>query len=123
MIQFTANIKTKNPLNGASGNSRLAAIIRSNERKRQRKVIAMMTQAYVKIPVFPLVVRITRVAPSAGLDVHDGLGAALKGVIDGIADGLGLSNDRDERVRWELNQRRGRQGNYLVEVCIKPMVE
>ena len=42
----------------------------------------------------------------------------MKGVIDGIADGLGLKNDRDPRVVWHLAQRRGAPKEYAVEVLI-----
>lgn len=76
----------------------------------------LLTRAHVKAVTFPVRVIVTRVAPSSGLDEHDGLGAALKGCIDGIADGLGLTNDRDPRVTWELRQQRGR--GYAVEVEI-----
>lgn len=120
MSFFRVNLKTRNPLNGAAGNSRLAAIIRANERKRQRGQLKILTMAYCKGPAFPIEVTVTRVAPSGGLDPHDGLGAALKGCIDGIADGLGLESDRDPRVTWKLAQRRGRPREYAVEVGIQP---
>jgi|ERR1041384_5393911 hypothetical protein len=115
-VRFSVQVKTRNPLNGQAGNSRLASILRAKERSRQRTLCNMMTRAHVKRPEFPCVVKLTRVAPSNGLDPHDGLGAALKGVIDGVADGLGLTNDRDGRVTWELGQRRGK--GYAVEVEI-----
>jgi hypothetical protein len=122
MIRFTAaGLVTRNPNNGASGNSRLAAIIRSNERKKQRSSLRLLTMAHVKDPAFPVTVTITRVAPSTGLDPHDGLGAALKGVIDGIADGLGLANDRDDRVTWKLSQRRGKPREYAVQVEVSQL--
>jgi len=118
MITFIAQLKTPNPNNGAQGNSRIASIIKARDRKHQRDVMRIMTQANVKIPVFPAKVTITRIAPSNGLDPHDGLGAALKGVIDGIADGLGLKNDRDPSVQWILTQKRGRPRYHAVEVSI-----
>lgn len=119
-MTFTIAIKTTNPNNGATGNTRRAAIIRTEQRRAQRQTARLHTlAARGRIdPTFPLTVRVTRVAPSGGLDPHDGLGPALKGVIDGIADGLGLKNDRDERVTWVLAQRRGAPRVYAVEVAI-----
>ena len=119
MIAFTLAIKTTNPNNGATGNTKLAAIIRARKRAAQRKVAWATTLSWAGLqPKFPCTVTLTRVAPSHGLDPHDGLGAALKGVIDGVADGLGLKNDRDPRVTWVLGQRRGAPGVYEVEVLI-----
>ena len=66
---------------------------------------------------FPVVVRLTRVAPSNGLD-DDNLRPALKSVRDGIADALGV-DDRDPRVSWEYGQLRGRAREYAVEVEIR----
>jgi hypothetical protein len=124
VIAFTLAIKTTNPNNGATGHSRLASIIRSRERKAQRKAAWAKTLAMVGLaPTFPCVVTLTRIAPSGGLDPHDGLGAALKGVIDGIADGLGLKNDRDSRVTWQLAQERGPAGRYEVRVEIRALGE
>jgi hypothetical protein len=62
-----------------------------------------------------LVVTLCRVAPRA-LDLDNGVGA-LKGVQDGVADALGI-NDRDPRVTWEYQQRRGRAGEYAVSITI-----
>jgi hypothetical protein len=119
-LSFQVAVKTVNPLNQQTGNTRLAGIIRGKQRKEQRGLLALMTRAHVKRPAFPVRVVVTRVAPSSGLDEHDGLGGALKGCIDGIADGLGLVSDRDARVIWELRQRRGRSHEYAVEVEIMP---
>lgn len=44
----------------------------------------------------------------------DGVVASLKAVRDGVADALGI-DDGDERVQWEYNQRKGKQG---VEISI-----
>jgi hypothetical protein len=120
-IAFTIRVKTTNPNNGAIGNSRLGGIIRARMRKAQRRAAWMQTLSAVGLsPQFPVVVTVCRVAPSSGLDVWDGLGAALKATIDGIADGLGLKSDRDARVTWVLAQRRGPAGLYSVEVTIEP---
>lgn len=52
-----------------------------------------------------LAVLVTRLAPRE-LD-GDNLQRALKAVVDGLADALGLSNDRDPSVVWVYNQARG----------------
>lgn len=117
-IRFTLPIKTTNPNNGSAGFSRHAAFAKARRRKDQRATAGLATRAHCPLPPFPLTVTITRLAPSGGLDPHDGLGAALKGVIDGIADGLGLTNDRDPRVTWVLGQRRSAKGVYAVEVTV-----
>ena len=105
-------LRTPNPLNGTHGHWSKKAKIR----KAHRFAATLRTLA-ARPPELPLVVTITRVAPSRGLDPHDGLGASLKGVIDGIADALGV-DDRDPRVIWRLQQRRG---PWAVEVRFMPV--
>jgi hypothetical protein len=120
-IVFTLPTRTSNPNNGATGNSKIAGIIRARKRKGERQAAWIRTRSAVGLTLrFPVVVTVCRVAPSNGLDPHDGLGASLKGTIDGIADGLGLKNDRDKRVTWVLDQRRG---PWAVEVKIEPKGE
>lgn len=63
-----------------------------------------------------LVVTLTRVAPRE-LD-DDNLRPALKAVRDETAAWLGLPDDRDPRVAWEYAQRRGKPGQYAVEITI-----
>lgn len=127
-------IRTKNPNNGSQGNTRTASIIKAKARKKQREwtarvLLPELRRAAIHWPIFgvmgaidsmELEVTVTRVAPSDGLDPHDGLGAALKGVIDGAADALGLKSDRDPRVTWKLEQRRGRPKEYAVEITVRP---
>lgn len=117
-MTFTLSTRTSNPNNGATGNSKIAGIIRARKRKAERHAAWTKTLSIVGLnPRFPVVVTVCRIAPSNGLDPHDGLGASLKGTIDGIADGLGLKSDRDPRVTWALEQRRGPWG---IEVRIEP---
>lgn len=71
----------------------------------------------LKRPVLPVVVTLTRVAPSSGLDSHDNLRSAVKSVADQVAQWLGL-DDRDPRVTWRYEQRRGRPKEYAVEIVI-----
>jgi hypothetical protein len=63
-----------------------------------------------------LVIQITRIAPRV-LD-DDNLRPALKAVRDEVAAWLGLPDDRDQRVSWEYDQRRGKPGQYAVEIQI-----
>lgn len=114
VVVLTVPMKTKNPLNANTGNTRLAGIIRTRAKAKQRETVALHLRAKGDLPSLPVDVTITRIAPSRGLDPHDGLGAALKGTIDEVAKALGV-DDRDDRVRWRLDQRRG---PYAVEIRI-----
>lgn len=71
------------------------------------------------VPRLPVVVTMTRVAPSDGLDEHDNLSSSLKAVADEITDWLGLESDRDERVAFRYDQRRGL---WSVEIRIEGAV-
>lgn len=64
----------------------------------------------------PLVVTLTRVAPSDGLD-GDNLQGALKASRDGVADWLEV-DDADPRVNWQYAQRRSKAGEWAVEVHV-----
>jgi hypothetical protein len=116
-VQFA--LETKNPNNGQTGNTKLAAIIRTEKRKQVRAATLRQLQALGQLPPLPVVATVTRIAPSNGLDPHDGLGAALKGVFDGIADALGLKSDRDRRVRFVPEQERGPQKYFGVRIRIE----
>lgn len=120
MIHVYIPIKTTNPNNGQTGNSRIAGIMKAKRRKEQRSTVRLVVEN--KCRAFPLglpvQVVVRRVAPSAGLDPHDGLGAALKSCVDAIADALGFTNDRDPRLTWVLEQRRGKPKEYGIEVEI-----
>lgn len=67
-----------------------------------------------------LVVRVVRIAPRA-LDGHDNLGTALKPVIDGVADALGLRNDADERVHFVCDAARGGVREHAVQLEFYPL--
>lgn len=59
-----------------------------------------------KRPELPCTVRLTRVAPSNGLD-DDNLAGALKGVRDQVAEWLGVDDKDRQQVRYVYAQRRG----------------
>lgn len=63
----------------------------------------------------PCTVTLIRIAPRP-LD-GDNLQASLKNVRDGVADWLKV-DDRDLRVTWKYEQRRGKPKEYAVEVCV-----
>ncbi len=80
----------------------------------------MMVSAYVNgkpRPELPLRVRLTRIAPSAGLD-DDNLASALKSVRDQVAAWLGVDDRLRDVVRYEYDQRRGPWG---VEIAVSRM--
>lgn len=58
-------------------------------------------------------IRLTRVAPRE-LD-SDNLACALKAIRDGITDGLGRKNDRDDLL-WEYAQKKGKANSVLVHI-------
>jgi hypothetical protein len=72
---------------------------------------------FARQPALPLAVFITRIAPRA-LD-DDNLVGSAKGVRDAVASLLGI-DDRDPRVTWRCEHRRGGVGEYAVEIAIKP---
>lgn len=121
-VTTTIPVRTSNPLNGSWGHWRPKAAMR----KRQRAAAAVaLCAAAPGAPVGAYlasgcVVSLTRIAPSRGLD-DDALPAALKSIRDGLADWLGLADDRDPRVRWLYDQKRGVRGEYAVAVEVRPM--
>ena len=124
-LVVSLDIKTINPNNGMArvGNSQTAAIIQSQKDARQRRRAyvlvssAMRTAGLSRADLVPCVVTLTRI--SAGrLDKHDGIQPALKHVVDGIADALGI-NDGGEFVAWRYDQRRGPPKHFEVEVQIE----
>lgn len=65
-----------------------------------------------------LPVTITMVRISAGTLDDDNLRSSGKAVRDGIADALEV-DDGDKRLTWRYDQRKGRRGEYGVEVTIE----
>ncbi len=90
---------------------------RSTAQKDLVTLVLRRTVAPTMMLVAPLVVTLTRIAPSNGLDEGDNLPSSQKHVRDAIADLLGI-NDRDPRVAWAYAQRRGPWG---IEVRIEPV--
>jgi hypothetical protein len=113
-------------MNGAMGHTRIASIIRSSERKKIRATVRAHVEAIVPLSVRtadpddgPAVrVQVTRIAIGT-LDAWDGLPAACKPVIDGIADAFGARDDHP-RFTWQppAQEKRGR-GVYAVVIRIE----
>lgn len=94
---------------------------RADAAKRQRHVVRLMLSTKPR-PVGPVVVTITRVAPRS-LD-SDNLHGACKSVRDGIADWLQVDDGVAERkgdVVWQVAARKGRVGEYGVEIVVEAM--
>jgi len=72
-------------------------------------------------PAFPVTIKLVRVSPRP-LD-DDNLRSAFKAIRDGVTDAVGLKDDRDPRLSWEYEQRRGRPKEHavLVEFLAHPL--
>jgi hypothetical protein len=121
-IVFLVGVKTKNPLNGGMGNSRLAAIVRAGERAKHRESARRCTVAALHMArvhaadLLPVEVLLTRL--SAGHMDDDGLAASQKGVRDGIAEALGV-DDGSSVIRFRYAQERAPRGTFSVRVRIE----
>jgi len=116
-------IRTRNPLNASRiGNSRLAAIISTQERAKQRRTTYVLTLAaihsagFTRAGLVPAVVHLTRIG--AGTLDGDGLQASFKAVRDGVSDALGV-DDGGPWVMWRYEQEKGPRGTYAVRVRIE----
>ena len=93
---------------GLGLNSREHFMARKRRVASERQAVAYVLGPQVK-PALPLIVTLTRIAPSNGLD-DDNLARSLKGVRDEVAEWLGV-DDRDRKtVRYEYEQERGPWG-------------
>lgn len=101
---------------------------REHWRKRARRVeaermavrMAIVGQYGAKLPERPrkpCLVKLTRIGPTNGLDPFDNLPSSLKGVVDEIANWLGVDDRKSDLVRYKCAQERGKQ--WLVRVEIK----
>ncbi len=79
----------------------------------QKNVVGLVlsgTVARMMLPLAPLLVTITRVAPSGGLD-DDNLAGSQKYVRDAIAQVLGCDDGvKEKRVEWRVEQKKGPWG-------------
>ena len=110
MVDFFIPTQTRNPSNSATRHSRIASILHSKENRAQRDMARAFTVAALRksdtrtADLLPAVVTLTRWS-SGRLDAHDGLPAALKRVVDGIALALGI-DDGGPLVAWQYAQKK-----------------
>jgi len=81
---------------------------RSDRVKKEREAVSWMLKNQTR-PAIPCTVRLTRHAPSNGLD-SDNLAGSLKGVRDEIAKWLGVDDKDSARVRYVYAQTRAPWG-------------
>lgn len=102
----------------SEANTRCHYYRRHKRTKRQRKDAGLLIRAMLGMMKLPLRITLTRIAPRK-LD-GDNLASSLKAVRDGIADGLGLKDDKDsDKLIWSYSQRPGSPGEYGVEVRVE----
>lgn len=125
-VVFVLAIHTKNTLNANFGNSRAAALAQASKDRSHREIARMSTIAAMRsagvhpADLIPSIVTLGRY--SAGrLDEHDGLPAALKRVVDGIALALGV-DDGGGLVKWQYQQVPCARGVHGVRVQIERRV-
>jgi len=116
-------LRTRNPLNGGFGNTKLAAILKTRRRHEERQVTKLAMIAALRrrgnalSDWLPATVTLTRVSV-AEMD-SDGLAASNKGIRDGIADALGVDDGAKGGVTWKYAQRKGPRGHFAVEVLLE----
>lgn len=81
---------------------------RAGRVKKERHATELLLLGRPKPPI-PCSVRLTRIAPSNGLD-DDNLAGALKGVRDEVAKWLGVDDRNRVQVRYVYDQKRGPWG-------------
>ena len=90
---------------------------RSSLQRNHVTLVLRGTVAKMMAPMAPLVVTMTRLAPSSGLD-SDNLVSSMKHVRDAIAKVIGI-DDGDPRIDWRVEQKRGSWG-IEIRIEVKP---
>lgn len=90
---------------GRGQNDREHWRVRAKRVKAEREATAWVLMGQTK-PGIPCSVRLTRIAPSNGLD-DDGLSGSLKGVRDQVAQWIGIDDRLRSIVRYVYEQKRG----------------
>jgi hypothetical protein len=78
---------------------------RARRVRAEREAVAWVLRGWTP-PALPCVIRLTRIAPSNGLD-DDNLAGAMKGVRDQVAQWLGVDDKRSDVVTYVYAQDRG----------------
>ena len=89
---------------------------RHSRRKKQREDVTLLLKGKLDDVTFPCIVLLCRIAPRR-LDTGDNDAGSQKSCRDAIAKLLGI-DDRDERVTWKYDQKRGGVREYAVVVTI-----
>jgi hypothetical protein len=108
-------LQLRNPLNGSHRHWR----VEHRRRAMVATVVGLAVKNRVREVPLPVVVTVTRVANSQGLDPHDGLPASCKQVVDCVARAYGI-DDRDARITWQYDQRRGKGYGCQIRIEARP---
>ena len=98
-------------------NAREHYIVKARRVKSERLTVAWWLRG-LKKPLPPLLVTLTRIAPSAGLD-DDNLVSSQKGIRDSFAEWIGVDDKHRDIVHYEYAQERGAWG-IRIEARAKP---
>jgi hypothetical protein len=107
-------LKTKRGLN-----DREHHMVRMRRVKVEKDTVGWFLHGRFAKPKLPCVVKLTRVAPSPGLD-DDNLSGALKACRDAVAEWIGVNDRELWKVRYEYAQRRG---PYAVQIEFAPQAQ
>ena len=89
-------------------NAREHHMARARRVKSERATVGWWLRGLQK-PALPLLVTLTRIAPSSGLD-DDNLASAAKSCRDSFAEWIGVDDKHRDVVRYEYAQERGAWG-------------
>jgi hypothetical protein len=110
----TIPVHTRCLANLQTGNSRIAGVMRSREKKAQREAVR---PCLFGIGISFRSVMMVRLAPSAGLDTGN-LWNALKAVQDEIAAHLGIDDGPKSPASWAVGQERSQAYGVRVELRV-----
>lgn len=125
-----ASVRVTLPLRTCTeGNAKEHWRTKARRAQQQRQLVRLVLPMHLRtchvpahITFRPIIVTLTRIAPSKGLDPHDNLPGSLKHVVDEVASCLGL-DDRDPRVTWMYEQRRGSRKDLTLALGFGVCVE
>lgn len=100
LLAYIDQLRTKGGMNSREHHQARARRVRG-----ERSLVAWRLKDRVRPPT-PCVIKLTRSAPSTGLD-DDNLASALKSVRDEVAKWLGVDDKLRDVVRYEYAQQRG----------------
>lgn len=112
MISLTLPVRTV-----SEPNVRQHHFVKAKRTKAQRNVVLLACRPKLRAHPLPAVVTLVRISPGT-LD-GDNLQGALKGVRDSVTQALGLLDDRDPRIAWRYEQRRGKPKEFAIEIRIE----